>query len=210
MDVMSERVTPLDATEMPLPMGVLASTGHLLPSFDRRALEHIEPAVNEILHRVSSNDANDFLRVADIDPNNLADAGWGIVFSRNTDPAVHKALEPLIKHRHHQVSDARLFKVFDGPTAYRSGDTVTSWLSRSSVELAQVDPFQGVPLHLAIVGSPEQIPFEFQYLLDTYWSVGRLCFDTPTEYAAYAEQVVDYETAATVPHAKQVAVFGVK
>src|SRR5262249_5399651 len=54
------------------------------------------------------------------------------------------------------------------------------------------------------------IPFEFQYLLDLYWNVGRLHFDTPGEYRAYADGVISYETGATVPHKKRAAIFAVK
>src|SRR5262249_10430435 len=58
--------------------------------------------------------------------------------------------------------------------------------------------------------SPDEIPFEFQYLLDSYWSVGRLYFETAAEYRAYAEGVIAYETATTVPHGKQMAMFSVR
>jgi hypothetical protein len=85
-----------------------------------------------------------------------------------------------------------------------------AWLNRFNVGLAVVDPLLGVPLYLLIVGSPEEISFEFQYLLDAYWSVGRLHFETPAEYRAYAEGVVAYETASTVPHSKRVAMFSVR
>jgi hypothetical protein len=73
-----------------------------------------------------------------------------------------------------------------------------------------VDPEHGVPVYVLLVGSPQEIPFEFQYLLDLYWNVGRLHFDTPEEYSAYAESIVAYETAATVPHKKRSAIFAVK
>jgi hypothetical protein len=61
-----------------------------------------------------------------------------------------------------------------------------------------------------LVGSPDQISFEFQYVLDLYWNVGRLHFDTPDEYRAYAESVVAYEMGAMVPHKKRAAIFTVK
>ena len=67
-----------------------------------------------------------------------------------------------------------------------------------------------MPLYVLLIGSPEEIPFEFQYLLDLYWSVGRLHFDTPDEYRQYAESVVAYETATVLPHKKHAAIFTVK
>jgi hypothetical protein len=36
-----------------------------------------------------------------------------------------------------------------------------------------------VPFYLLLVASPEEIPFEFQYLLDIYGDVGQLRFDDP-------------------------------
>ena len=73
-----------------------------------------------------------------------------------------------------------------------------------------VDPANGVPVYVLLVGSPAAIPFEFQYLLDLYWNVGRLHFDRPEDYTAYAEHVVAYETGATVPLKKRSAMFAVK
>ena len=37
-------------------------------------------------------------------------------------------------------------------------------------------------------------------MLDCYWNVGRIHFDTPAEYAAYAEAVVEYETGRDGAH----------
>src|SRR4051812_21692365 len=34
-----------------------------------------------------------------LDPLNVARAGWAVVFSQNTPPAVRTALQPLIEHR---------------------------------------------------------------------------------------------------------------
>jgi hypothetical protein len=200
---------PLSPDEMPLPMGVQAETGTLLSGLTADALRHIDEDPNAVRARgVTEN--TDFLAVSDVDPNKLEEAGWGIVFPRSIDPAVRVALEPLIEHRRRQVGNPRLFKIFEGPTGYQSNDTVTGWLARFGVGLAVVDPLGGVPLYLLIVGSPEEIPFEFQYLLDAYWSVGRLHFDAPAQYRAYAEAVVAYETESTLPHGKRVAVFSAR
>src|SRR5215510_8970403 len=207
---MSEKdAMPLGQDEMPLPWGVQAETGRLLPEMVVDDLRRIDEDPNAVQAR-GDKENTDFLAVSDVDPGKLEEAGWGIVFARGVDPAVREALEPLIEHRRKQVGDPALFKVFDGTAGYQPGDSVAAWLSRFNVGLAVVDPQLGVPLYLLIVGSPEEIPFEFQYLLDAYWSVGRLHFDTPAQYRAYAEGVIAYETGSTVPRNKRVAVFSAR
>src|SRR5262249_2586598 len=61
-----------------------------------------------------------------------------------------------------------------------------------------------VPYYVLLVGGPEQIPFEFQFLLDVDYAVGRLAFDRAADYARYAEHLVRYETGATVATRKEV------
>jgi hypothetical protein len=60
---------------------------------------------------------------------------------------------------------------------------------------------------LLLIGSPREISFEFQYLLDAYWCVGRLFFENVDDYRAYADHVVAYESGATVPNGKQITMF---
>ena len=202
-------ILPLTEDEMPLPMGVMAESGSILPGLTAGDLARIGQDPNAVQTRGHAENT-DFLAVSDVDPNNLAEAGWGIIFPNGLDPAIRASLEPLIEHRRSQVGDPALFRIFDGPAGYQDGDTVRSWLDRFSVGLATVDPSLGVPLYLALAGTPEQIPFEFQYLLDAYWCVGRICFESAKEYRAYAEGVVAYETAAKAPHAKRIAVFNTR
>jgi hypothetical protein len=201
--------TPLGADELPLPMGVQAESGAPLPGLTPDDLQRIDDSPDAVQARGSSDNV-DFLAVSDVDPGKLEQSGWGVIFAPGADPAVRAALQPLIEHRRKQVNDQRLFRLFEGAAGAQPNDTVVGWLARSNVGLAIVDPLAGMPLYLLIVGSPEEISFEFQYLLDTYWSVGRLHFDTPAEYRAYAEGVVAYETATSVAQRKRVAVFSVR
>ena len=197
----------LGPDELPLPFGIEAETGALLPGITEADLARIDPDRKDVRER-GERGAADHLAISDIDPNNLEEAGWCVVFAKDADPALKKALEPLLKHREAQAK--RLFKVFDGASGFLPGDDARKWIERQGAGFAVVDPEHGVPVYVLLVGSPEEIPFEFQYLLDLYWNVGRLHFDTPDEYRAYAESVVAYETAATLPHKKRAAIFTVK
>ena len=84
------------------------------------------------------------------------------------------------------------------------------WLERHGVSFNPVSPTMGVPFYLLLVGSPEEIPLEFQYSLDIYWAVGRLHFDDPARYRTYAESVVAYETSQKVAQSRKVAHFATR
>ncbi len=137
-------------------------------------------------------------------PNNLGRAGWGILFGPKVDKKIKEALEPLIEHR--RKEKAKPFVIYD-EDGVLPRENVHAWLKRRKVRLDQVDPDNGVPYYLLIVASPQDIPFEFQYTLDLYWACGRLWFDSPEEFARYAESVVNYETVKKPPTSRQIAMF---
>jgi hypothetical protein len=206
--------TPQDESDIPLPNGV-DERGRLLPELQPEALgsfaqREATPSAAESISRARSlRDETSFGVVADVDdPNDLAQAGWGVLFGAGADPEVKRALQPLLDRRREQAG--ALFKVFEGPDGCQPGEGATAWLARRGVRADTVDPLLGVPFYLLLVGPPQEIPFEFQYALDVYWGVGRVAFDTPDEYRRYAESVVAYETAARPPHGRRVAVFATR
>ncbi len=136
----------------------------------------------------------------DVDPLDIASAGWCIVFSTQEDDAVRTAVAPLVERRRAQVT-ANRFKVLD----HRPGEDFLAWLGRNGASPGSPNPTR-VPYYVLLIGAPTRIPFEFQYLLDTEYAVGRLCFDDPTHYGRYAESIVAYEQAA-VPHSAPTAAF---
>jgi hypothetical protein len=137
-----------------------------------------------------------FAVMGGMDSNNLADAGWGVVFGRGIDPRIREALAPLLEHRRAQVGEEALFRVFEADTSPGPDDTALAWLSRRKVGFDVVDPWQGVPFYLMLVAPPEEISFEFQYMLDLYWAAGRVWFSDVDAFRRYAESVVAYEKAA--------------
>lgn len=197
--------------ELPIPFGIQAETGLPLPGLEEATIGAEfgqQPALSpEQMALQSRGETGDqaFAVEGGIDANDLGQAGWGVIYSAGVSLAVKEALQPLLDHRKAQ---AEPFVVFDGPQGYLAGDTAASWLKRRNVRMDVVDPANGVPFYLLLVGPPEEIPFEFQYSLDIYFAVGRLWFDTPEAFRHYAESVIRYETPSTpVPTAKRAVLF---
>jgi hypothetical protein len=138
----------------------------------------------------------------DVDPTNVSRAGWALVLPAGAPPELKAAVQPLIDRRKSVVPPDRC-KVFE----HRPGETMKKWLARHGVAPGSVTPTK-VPYYVTLVGGPADIPFDFQYLLDVEYAVGRLCFDTPEMYRRYAESVAAYETASSVKNAKEVTYWG--
>ena len=141
-----------------------------------------------------------------VDPADLAQTGWAMVFAHDAPAEVIDALEELRGFREAQAG-ARC-KVFQGPAGCRPDERARTWLGRQGVApgQAQVDK---VPYYLLIVGGPEAIPFRFQYELGINYAVGRLHFDTPQEYGNYAESVIAAERRAAQAGELSASFFGV-
>lgn len=192
--------------------GIFADTGLPLCEINISAAAELaqnaqDPRNAELLakHKYDTATVSHYGAVGDVDPANLAETGWGIVFHANASQEIKSALQPLIEHRRLQAG--RLFRVFENADGYRTGESCSGWLARHKVRLDVVDPGNDVPYYLMLAGSPQEIPFEFQYLLDIYWAVGRLHFDEPADYRRYAESVVAYEKAVALPHTRSAAIF---
>jgi hypothetical protein len=140
-----------------------------------------------------------------VDTDQLDQAGWGVVFARDTDPSVLQALRDLLALRKEQAGG--LFRLYRGQEGLRPGESKTDFLARHGAGPGPVDPAK-VPYYLLLVGSPSEISYRFQYELDVQYAVGRLHFDTPDEYATYARSVVTAEQGA-VKLPRQVSFLGV-
>jgi hypothetical protein len=134
----------------------------------------------------------------DVDETQISQIGWAVVFATDTPAEIRTAVQPLIDHRKRQVPPDRC-KVLE----YRTGkEGVREWLQRNGASTGQITATR-VPYYVLLVGDPGAIPFEFQYLLDIEYAVGRLAFERPEQYRQYAESVIDYETARSVPNSKE-------
>ncbi len=135
-----------------------------------------------------------------VDPRKLEESGWGVIFpaamAEDRCQAILKALAPLLNRR--QQQSGSLYKLYAGRHGFRPGDTASTFLRRPPRNADAANPADpkgtGVPYYLLIVGSPEEIPFEFQYQLDVQYAAGRLDFSDDLEaYHNYALNVVSAE-----------------
>ncbi len=204
---------PVSDAEMPLPFGI-TEDGAYLPEIKESDLKHIDRPPDVTRLRALAAEAVHLAPEVDIDPADLTRSGWGLVLSATMNPTaranVLSALKPLTDLRRQQVNNDRLFRIFDGPDAVQQGESARQWLNRQGSDLNLVVPLQGVPYYLMLVGSPDDLSFEFQYDLDTFFAVGRLSFDEPDDYGRYAANIVKYETSAAIPHDNTVALFNVR
>jgi hypothetical protein len=182
--------------------GINASTGkYLLPPltaaqlFKAAAGEKFDPDdLDEYEWFTTYRKEGHYGVVAGVDPKQLSQAGWGVIFSSEADPAVREALSELLHWRKQQATakDERFYKEYWGPDGCRPGETKLEFLSRCGAGPGPANP-KKVPYYLLLVGDPQSIPYHFQYQLDVQYAVGRIHFDSLDDYAAYAHSVVTAE-----------------
>ncbi len=144
-----------------------------------------------------------------VDEKDLATAGWCVVFAEGQRDGLQDALNELLEHRKRQVASEHreYYQVYDGQRALRPGETKWEWLARRGVSPGAAFPDE-MPLYVLLVGSPQEIPFDFQFQLGIQRAVGRLHFDTLEDYRHYARKVVQQETAPQ-ERARRAVLFGV-
>lgn len=196
--------------------GINATNGeYLIPPLPPAALSSIAlgetfnpDQLAELKWRVSQRQSQYGVKEG-VDPKDLAQTGWAVIFAADADPRVREALGELLAHRKEQANRVKeRYHEYTGPTGVRPTDTKNSFLARLGVGPGPVDPDK-VPYYLLIVGDPETIPYAFQSQLDVAYAVGRLHFDTYDEYARYAHSVVQAEKQnLTLP--RRATFFGVE
>ncbi|NJN19614.1 MAG: hypothetical protein HC822_26925 [Oscillochloris sp.] len=174
---------------------------------DTSRIDPEQAQLNELRWRDQLRRQGAFAVKEGVQPSNLAETGWGVIFPAGNQAAVREALSELLEWRKAQAGPR--YRECIGPGGYRPGEGKADFLRRQgAAPSGPVDPDR-FPYYLLIVGSPEEIPFRWQYQLDVQYAVGRLHFDDLQQYASYARSVVDAEKGK-VGLSRRMVFFGVQ
>jgi hypothetical protein len=138
-------------------------------------------------------------RVA-LDPGNPRTAGWTFLLNAK-DPnkeQVIEAIRPLAQWRG-MTDPQKPFFFNDEPS-----DVWFDWL-RANLDSPDLER---VPQYLLILGGPDRIPFQFQALLSTILSVGRLAFDDVADVQTYVDKILRLEQVKEPVVARKAIFFG--
>ena len=173
-----------DAGPLPIPPGSIESMVEMAleAPADERLSEY-----RELIHR---REGKFLLLKEGLDPENLREAGWGLVVPETVSTEVIEALQPLIDKRCQETGESRPRQL-----TYRAGESGAGFLTRYGLGPGPVDPSR-VPYYLLLVGPPTAIPFAFQQYLGVKHAVGRVDFEVVSDYQSYAENVVRCEQTA--------------
>jgi hypothetical protein len=136
----------------------------------------------------------------------LAVVRWGLVYPEGLDLAVLEALSPLVKHRcgamipvpQDCLDNPKIWKDLCIEVPKQHLDDADGFRTAHKETAGDANPAV-LPYYLLIVGSPAApggISFNFQQRLSDVRPVGRVYFEKPDQYAAYARKVIEHEKGA--------------
>ncbi|MFN0128119.1 MAG: hypothetical protein ACKV19_15695 [Verrucomicrobiales bacterium] len=156
----------------------------------------------------AAKDAGERFGLADgINPDNLADCGYGVIWAPDVPADVRAALAPLLNRRRGEAiaTKAERFREIEFQVKESVPEPVHAFLERHGVSPGIGEPDK-LPYYLFIVGSPETIPFEFQYGLASDYAVGRMHLADAAACGRYAAAVLLAED--TKLHQPRAGLFG--
>ena len=122
-----------------------------------------------------------------VDARALDQAGWAVVFGPDVGADARAALRPLLRRRREQAGS--LYREIEFTP---HDEHARAFLDRHGAPIGEVDP-RRFPYYVLLVGTPRRMTFAFQQGLAFPHAVGRLAFDSPEKYAAYARNVLAAE-----------------
>ncbi|EFO78988.1 hypothetical protein OSCT_3149 [Oscillochloris trichoides DG-6] len=173
--------------------------------------ENLDPdpeQLQELQRRATQVRTGNFGVKEGVSERDLAQTGWGVIFAAGPQSApIREALSELLAWRKAQAGER--YRECSGALGYRPNESKADFLRRQGAATSgPVDPDK-FPYYLLLVGSPEEIPFRFQYQIDVQYAVGRIHFETLDEYARYARSVVASERGE-VKLPRKAVFFGVR
>ncbi len=123
--------------------------------------------------------------------NDLVAQGWGVIApdSPRGDELLGR-ISRLIEHRKAQ-QEGRTVRTYQVPPKQTAAEAAR-W--RKLVFEASVQNRKNLPRYLLILGDLDEVSPELQIILGSEGYVGRLAFDDPQDYEAYADKVLRWET----------------
>ncbi|HEY2293846.1 MAG TPA: hypothetical protein VGM86_24340 [Thermoanaerobaculia bacterium] len=168
--------------------------------------EQLTTAESEDLRRRRAQLREDHLDTKfEIDPRNLAESGWGVIFPEDRQDELRESLAPLLALRKSQAGS--LCENRYRELVYRPGESKAHFLARHGAGPGPADPDK-LPYYLLIAADPNEVSFGFQHQLDVQYAVGRLDLATAEEHACYAANVVAAEQGSHAA-SHDVSFFGV-
>ncbi len=142
-----------------------------------------------------------------VDPNILEESGWAVIFPAGVDGRIKQALQDLLDRREEQAGKKEEWRYRE--LVYYPGESYTDFMKRYRVPPGLANPDK-LPYYLLLIGSPQQIPFEFQLKLDQVYAVGRLHLKNFSDFRNYARTVVASEQRRRHRRTRKIAFFGAK
>lgn len=144
-----------------------------------------------------------------VEARDLSEAGWGIIFPAGAPSERRESLALLLEHRRRQATGKKdsLYREFLNESGYRPGESKIDFIERHLNDEKSLLDGGRLPYYLLLAGSPEEIPYSFQYQLGVHFAVGRLDLPDSDAYARYAKNVVSTEKHARVPGRPRLTFF---
>ena len=138
------------------------------------------------------------------DPGSLPEQRWGLIVPAGDEgKRLQDLIAPLSRRRKQEQGDQPI-RVFEAPARATAAEA-QAW--RKTVFDDGTATRETLPRYQLVLGNLDQVALSIQQALALDGFVGRLAFDNPDHYRAYAEKVLSYETGAVSMAASRAAFF---